>query len=73
MNSESKPVIIGSDLNINLLKAIDHSNTAEFVNLNYSFGFTPLITQPTRVTYNTASLIDNFYVDKKYSILRHVK
>ncbi len=68
MNSESKPVIIASDLNINLLKAIDHPNTAAFVNLNYSFGFTPLITQPTRVTCNTASMLI-----KKHSILQPVK
>ncbi len=54
MNSESKPVIIGSGLNINLLKAIEHPNAAAFVNLNYSRlqklfkGANYIVTRPDR-------------------------
>ncbi len=43
-------------------------STADFVNLNHSYGLIPTITRPTRVTYNPATLIDNFYMKVNDSI-----
>ncbi len=58
ISNESKSAVIG---NIDLLRARDHLPTADFVNLNHSYGLIP-ITRPTRVTYNSATLIDNLYM-----------
>ncbi len=60
--NELKSVVIGTDQNIDLLRAGDHSGTADFINMNFSYGLAPTVTKPTRVTHSSATLIDNFYV-----------
>ncbi len=61
--AESKSVVIGTDQNIDLLRAGDHSGTPDFIiNMNVSNGLAPTVTKWTRVTHNSATLIDNFYV-----------
>ena len=52
------------DYNINLLNVESHNLTAGFNNLMYSHGLIPLITRPTRVTENSATLIDNIFTNK---------
>ena len=52
------------DYNINLLNVESHSLTADFNDLMYSHGLIPLITRPTRVTENSATLIDNIFTNK---------
>ena len=47
--------------NINLLNVHTHMPTADFIDIMYSYSFFPLITKPTRVTGNTATLIDNIF------------
>ena len=60
INRTNKHTIIGTDQNFDLLKM--HVNLhSNFLNAFISHGFTPCITQPTRVTQTTATLIDNFY------------
>ena len=49
-----------ADLNIDLLKPENHSPTSEFLDIMYSYSMFPLITKPTRVTKNTATLIDHY-------------
>ena len=51
------------DLNADLLKIDTHSDTCEFYELMSSFGFKPLIMQPTRVTSRSATIIDNIFVN----------
>ena len=46
------------DYNINLLNVHTHIPTADLIDMMYSF---PLITKPTRVTSNNATLIDNIF------------
>ena len=60
ISNEHKSVVIGSDQNIDLLKARDHSDTSDFIDMNYSYGLAPTITRPTRITHSTSTLIDNF-------------
>ena len=50
-------------LMINLINVSNHIPTAEFLELMYSHAFTPLITKLTRVTSNTATLIDNIFTN----------
>ena len=53
---------ICGDFNIGLLKLNKINNYQQFYNLLCSFGFLPLIIQPTRDVENqTPSLIDNIF------------
>jgi Txe/YoeB family toxin of Txe-Axe toxin-antitoxin module len=61
---ENKIVYLTGDFNINLLNAASHLLTEEFLELMYSYSFLPLINRPTRVTNNTATLIDNIWVNE---------
>ena len=56
-------VILGMDHNLDLLKSHLHSNTQEFININYDCDLFPVITKPTRITHTTATLIDNIFLD----------
>ena len=58
-NSE---VIIAGDFNIDLLKLNDKSIVNEYFETFVSNGFIPKISLPTRLTENSATLIDNVYV-----------
>src|SRR6218665_2943567 len=51
------------DFNINLLKVANHRGSEEFLNLLYSHSFYPLIDKPTRITSETATLIDNIFTN----------
>ena len=58
------------DWNINLLNYESHSLTAEFVDMLFSYGFSPTINRPTRITASTASLIDNIFTNNQSESLR---
>ena len=51
------------DFNVNLINYASHSPTSDFYDLFSSFGFRPLILQPTRVTSTSATLIDNIFIN----------
>lgn len=51
------------DFNVDLLKIDTHSETCDFYELMSTFGFKPLIMQPSRVTSTTATVIDNIFVN----------
>ena len=51
------------DHNLDLLKSHLHSNTQEFININYDCDLFPVITKPTRITHTSATLIDNIFLD----------
>ena len=55
------------DYNINLLNSDSHHPTGEFLDILYSDMLFPLITRPTRVTANSATLIDNVFTNNFYS------
>ena len=52
---------IMGDFNIDLLKNDSHRLTNEFLQGLYTRGFYPLISLPTRITDNSATLIDNIW------------
>ena len=59
VDNENKEVYFG-DFNIDLLKVDERNNFQLYYNIICSFGFLPLIIQPTRVVDNQIpSLIDN--------------
>ena len=51
------------DFNLDLFRYDQHSATQEFVDSLFSHMFIPLITQPTRITSHTATLIDNIFTN----------
>ena len=55
-------MLIGLDHNLDLLKADKHSLTQDFLDQNIDSGLMPCITKPTRITHETATLIDNIIV-----------
>ena len=62
LQHENKYVYITGDFNVNVLPHIKGGlDTQDFKNIFSSSFFTPLITQATRVTRHSASLIDNCY------------
>ena len=56
----NKTVYIMGDFNINLINA-NNNITSDFAELMFSFSFSPIINNPTRVTSTTATLIDNIF------------
>ena len=63
LSKENKEVYICGDFNIDLLKIEDNHSYHEFYNLLCSYGFLPKIIQPSRVTENESSLIDNIFTN----------
>ncbi len=55
-------VIIGTDQNLDLLKIESHKYTEDLFNILFTHSIVPTINKPTRITHNTATLIDNIYV-----------
>ena len=51
------------DFNIDLLKYDTDNCSSDFYDLLSSYGYRPLIMQPTRVTSHSATLIDNIFVN----------
>ena len=51
------------DYSINLFNYEVHSTTAEFLDLMYSHSFVLLVNRPTRIADQSATLIDNMYVN----------
>ena len=58
---EKKSTNILGDFNINLLNVDKHQSSQDFIDLMYSYSLFPNITKPTRVTGQTATLIDNIF------------
>ena len=54
---------ICGDFNINLLNIEKHSLSNKFLDIFLENGYYPLITHPTRITSNSATLIDNIYTN----------
>ena len=55
----NKLYILCGDLNINLLNSGNHKLTQDFVDILSGFGLYSLINLSTRVTLDSATLIDN--------------
>ena len=63
IHKENKLVYILGDFNINLLNTDVHLPSREFLDLLFSLSFMPLINKPARVKSNSATLIDNIFVN----------
>ena len=59
---KEKELIIGKDHNFDLLKSMEHKQTQYFLDTLLNKDLFPTITQPTRITKQSATLIDNVFV-----------
>ncbi len=62
---KSDEIIFGGDFNANFLNFDSHNQTNDLLNLLISSSFLPMITLPTRICQNSATLIDNIFSNKK--------
>ena len=60
----NKVVFICGDFNIDLINPYKHNTTDDFISSMYSMSLFPKITRPTRITLNSATLIDNIYTNE---------
>jgi hypothetical protein len=51
------------DFNLNLLNEQLHQLTSEFLDIMYASMLFPIITLPTRITWHSATLIDNIFTN----------
>ena len=63
ISKENKACYLMADWNLDLMKHHKHDKTSEFLDIMFSRAFFPLISRPTRITSNTASLIDNIFTN----------
>ena len=68
IKTENKICYIVGDYNINILNSESHEGTGSFVDILYGASFVPLITRPTRITKETATLIDNIFTNNLQDI-----
>ena len=61
----SPELIIGIDHNLDLLKGQIHLPTRQFINKMDELNLLPTITQPSRITCHSATLIDNIYISQE--------
>ena len=61
LGEKSKNVILMGDLNVDLLKYKNDSNTVNFLDLVYSYSLVPQITTPTCLSLRSKTLIDNIF------------
>ena len=63
INLEHKNIVLMGDYNINLLNYDNSPDTSQFLNSMCSYSLFPTITQPTRVTPKSRTLIDNVFIN----------
>ena len=63
VKQHGRNIVLGMDHNLDLLKENRHGPTHDFLEAIYDNGLLPTITKPTRITTNSATLIDNILVD----------
>ena len=58
-----KEVIVAGDFNMNLLDFEQNKKVQNFLNIMFGHSMMPVINKPTRVTKNTATAIDNIFIN----------
>ena len=61
--TEQKVAYICGDYNLDLLNPHKYSGIDEFIAVMYSMSLYPIITQPSRITHHSATIIDNIFTN----------
>ena len=59
------------DLNINLLNHGQHYLPDNFLDILHGYGLYTLITQPTRITIHSVTLVGNIYTTVQFNNAKH--
>ena len=62
---KNKELVLGMDHNLDLLKQTSHRKTQSFVENTLDHSLLPVIMKPTRISKNSATLIDNVVISEK--------
>ena len=63
----NKQVILGMNHNLHLLKSSTHKPTQKFLDIILDNELLLFITRPTRITHQSATLIDNVFISEFYN------
>ena len=63
ISKDNKQCYVMGDFNLDLLQYNHHTPTQEFIDTLFSHAFIPLISNPTRLTSYSATLIDNIFTN----------
>ena len=63
LSKEKKDIYLAGDFNLDLMKYNTNTKSRDFNNIITSYGYLPLITQPTRISNTTSTLIDNIFTN----------
>ena len=73
LTAQQLPGFVAGDRNIGLTKCITSTDTADSVEVLLTNNFMPVIVMPTRITSQSATLIDHIYYFEGAEAKDHVK
>ena len=65
--NKNKTIFVCGDFNVNLLNHGQHHLTDNFLDILHGYGLYTLITQPTRITIHSATLLDNIFTNVPFN------
>ena len=65
--NKNKTIFVCGDFNVNLLNHSQHYLTDNFQDILHGYGLYTLITQPTRITIHSATLLDNIFTNVPFN------
>ena len=65
--NKNNAIFVCGDFNVNLLSHGQHYLTCNFLHILHGYGLHTLLTQPTRITINSATLLDNIFTNVPFN------
>ena len=65
--NKNNTIFVCGDFNVNLLNHGQHHLTDNFLDILHGYGLYTLITQPTRITIHSATLLDNIFTNVPFN------
>ena len=65
--NKNNTIFVCGDFNVNLLNHGQHYSTDNFLDILHGYGLHTLITQPTRITIHSATLLDNIFTNVQFN------
>ena len=66
-NKKNNTILVCGDFNVNLLNHGQHYLPDNFLDILHGYGLHTLITQPTRITIHSATLLDNIFTNVPFN------
>jgi hypothetical protein len=72
LSDYKNPMHLVGDFNLDALQYNSNHHVTDYINLLFSYGLLQIITKPTRVTLNSATLIDHWITNSSSKSLETV-